>query len=502
MKIIRRKKAENQSSEVKLKSLAWKVLVVDDEPDIHAITRLNLKNFEFAGKPLQFLQAMSAQEAKEILGQNKDIAVALVDVVMETDDAGLKLVEYIRQVLKNNVVRLVVRTGQPGVAPERLVVDQYDIDDYKDKTELTAQKLYTTVRSALKAFRDLSIIDANRRSLEKILEAAPNLHKPQSLNHFFDGVLNQIIHLCNLGESSLLSTVEHGLVVTAGEERVAIQAGTGRFTPQNNNSEANEIIQACTESITQGKPSAKLPAEIYPIVLKVHDETMGFVCLENAHHLSKADKRLIDIMANQCASALKNLQLFTDLREANHQALYMLAVAAEYKDKDTGDHINRLARYTRQIAQALGFSDEEAERYGEASMLHDIGKVGIPDNILKKPGKLTDEEFAVIKTHPQLGADILCKNKWFTIACEIAYAHHEKWDGSGYPQGLKAETIPLSARIVAIVDVFDALVNKRAYKEPWPVEEALALLRREAGKHFDPQLVELFIQLYEEGTIQ
>jgi len=420
---------------------------------------------------------------------------------METDEAGLNLVEYIRSDLKNDLIRLIIRTGQPGVAPERLVVDRYDIDDYKDKTELTAQKLYTTVRSALKAFRDLSVINANRRGLEKILESAPNLHRPQSLNNFFNGVLTQIISLCNLGENSLLATIESGLVVTASEERVAIQAGTGRFANFADNPEINELLQSCAESILQEKLNDTLPAEIYPIPLKVHDDTKGFICLENAHHLSGSDKRLIHIMANQCASALKNLELFIDLKEANYQALYMLAVAAEYKDKDTGDHINRLAHYTKQMAIALGFSTEEAERYGEASMLHDIGKVGIPDEILKKPGKLTVEEFAVIKTHPQLGADILCKNKWFTMACQIAYAHHEKWNGNGYPQGLKAEAIPLPARIVAIADVFDALINKRAYKEAWPVEKALALLKEEAGQHFDPNLVELFTRLYREGVL-
>lgn len=502
MKIIRKKKeGESPESKPRAKLPAWKVLIVDDEPDIHSITRLNLKNFEFADKGVQFLQAMSAKEAKVVLTQESDIAVALIYVVMETDDAGLKLVEFIRNDLKNEMIRLIIRTGQPGVAPEKLVVDLYDIDDYKDKTELTIQKLYTTVRSALKAFRDLSVINANRRGLGKILEAAPTLHRPQSLNNFFDGVLTQIISLCNLGENSLLATIESGVIVTASEERITVQAGTGRFANFVDDSDSYELIQACSEQVLRGKINDKLPEEIYPVPLKINDETLGFVCLENAHHLSTADQRLITIMANQCASALRNLHLFIDIKEANHQALYMLAVAAEYKDKDTGDHINRLAHYTSQIIKALGFSPEEAELIGEASMLHDIGKVGIPDDILKKPGKLTPEEFAVIKTHPQLGADILCKNKWFTTACQIAYAHHEKWDGGGYPQGLRGEAIPLAARIVAIVDVFDALINKRVYKDPWPVEKALALLEQEAGKHFDPKIVEVFVNLYRQGLL-
>ncbi len=444
---------------------------------------------------------MSGEEAKAILRQETEVAVALIDVVMETDDAGLQLVEFIRNELGNGMIRLIIRTGQPGVAPEKLVVDRYDIDDYKDKTELTVQKLYTTVRTALKSFRDLSTININRKGLEKILDAASELYQPQSIHNFFDGVLTQIIGLCNLGENSLISTVNSGLIITSSEERIVIQAGTGRFANIENNEELQQLVKICSESILEGGMSDQLPPNLMPIPLKVQEETMGFVCLENAHYLTEADRRLVDIMANQCASALKNLSLYIDLKEANRQALYMLAITAEYKDKDTGDHINRLANYTVQIAKEIGISKEEAENYGQSSMLHDIGKVGIPDAILKKPGKLTEEEFEVIKTHPQLGAEILGKNKWFTIAYHIAYAHHERWDGRGYPRGLSGEQIHLGARIVAVVDVFDALTHIRCYKEAWPVEKAIAEIEQNSGKQFDPTIVQALIQLYQRGEL-
>ncbi len=228
MKIIRKSAQKIQDAEdstpPEVKLPPWKVLIVDDEPDVHAITRLNLKNFQFANKSLRFLEALSAREAKQILSHEIDIAVALIDVVMETDDAGLQLVDYIRNELGNSMIRIVVRTGQPGAAPERQVVDSYDIDDYKDKTELTVQKLYTTLRSTLKSYRDLTTINANRRGLEKILDAAAELYQPQSIHGFFDGVLTQIIALCNLGENNLISTVSSGLLITASEERIAVQA--------------------------------------------------------------------------------------------------------------------------------------------------------------------------------------------------------------------------------------------------------------------------------------
>ncbi|MEK7991916.1 MAG: HD domain-containing phosphohydrolase [Thiotrichaceae bacterium] len=512
MKLIRKNKTPKDGDYIeaaikpKYTNVPWKVLIVDDEPDVHAITRLNLKSFDFAEKNLMFLQAMSAREAKEILQREENIAVALVDVVMEEEDAGLKLVEYIRNDLGNKMIRLVIRTGQPGIAPERLVVDRYDIDDYKDKTELTAQKLYTTIRSALKSYRDLSTINTNRIGLRKILDAASNLHQPQSMGQFFDGILIQIIGLCNLGENNLISTISSGLVITSSDKRIEVQAGTGRFAnigdSAETQSEVERIVRTCTDSIEKGIKLEDLPENIVPIPLKLNDKVLGFVCLENANELGKDDRDLIDIMAHQCATALENLRLYVDLKEANRQALHMLAVAAEYKDKDTGDHINRLARYTVQLSTELGLSKQEADNFGISSMLHDIGKIGIPDAILQKPGKLTKEEFDEMKTHPVLGTEILGKNKWFSTAYNISYGHHERWDGNGYPQGIPAVDTPLEARIVAVADVFDALTHKRCYKEAWPVDKSLAVIQEDAGKHFDPEVVDALIRLHERGELK
>lgn len=495
MKLIRKTKRDNGSNQaIDSNQLSpWKILVIDDEPDIHAITRLSLRNFQFAGKSLCFLQAMSAQQARELLAVETDIAVAFVDVVMETDDAGLRLVEFIRNDLNNDLMRLIIRTGQPGVAPEKIVVDRYDIDDYKEKTELTSQKLYTTLRSALKAYRDLTRLNNNHQGLEKILAAATELYSPQLLSDFFSNVLRQMINLCTQNENH--STTNDGLVITFAAEKATIQAGAGRFAEFTNNPEAQQIAQLCVDHFINKQQSDVLSF----IPLYIQDELLGLICLENLPVLEQAEQQLIHVMANQSVSALKNLQLFTDLKEANRQALYMLAVAAEHKDQDTGDHINRIAHYAEILVAALGFSKPEVENIALASMLHDIGKLGIPDSILQKPGKLTQEEFEIIKMHPKIGAEILEKNKWFITAYHIAYNHHEKWDGSGYPRGLKAEEIPISARIVAILDVFDALTHKRCYKEAWSTECAIAALKEGAGTHFDPHLVELFIEMYQQG---
>lgn len=172
-----------------------------------------------------------------------------------------------------------------------------------------------------------------------------------------------------------------------------------------------------------------------------------------------------------------------------------LSRTAEYRDPETGAHIERMARYARLIAARLGWEEEAQERILMAAPMHDIGKVGIPDQILLKPGRLTEQEFAVMKQHPTLGFEILkgSQSPLVQLAAEIALAHHEKVDGRGYPNGLAGDAIPMSARIVAVADVFDALTSRRPYKEAWSFERARDLLLSERGKHFDAQCVDLFL---------
>ena len=172
-----------------------------------------------------------------------------------------------------------------------------------------------------------------------------------------------------------------------------------------------------------------------------------------------------------------------------------LAKAGEYRDEVTGNHVVRMAKYSREIGEALGLSDKECDEIEYAAPMHDIGKIGIPDSILRKPGKLTEEEYDVMKGHPKLGMQMLSGSsiKMVKMASDIAGYHHERFDGTGYPTGLKGHDIPLSARICAIVDVYDALVHERVYKDAIFEDEAIKMMREQSGKQFDPELFELFV---------
>ena len=200
------------------------------------------------------------------------------------------------------------------------------------------------------------------------------------------------------------------------------------------------------------------------------------------------------------AANIVSRHLQESLMAAYIEMLVRLGYAAEYKDEDTFRHIQRIRYSSKVLARQLGCSVEEQENIFHASAMHDVGKVGIPDAILAKRGKLDGEEWEMIKTHPEKGASILSGSETEILRLSelIAQHHHEKWNGSGYPAGIQGEEIPLAARIVAVADVFDALVQERPYKKAWPLEKALDLIQNESGRHFDPAVVEAFLACQEE----
>ena len=231
-----------------------------------------------------------------------------------------------------------------------------------------------------------------------------------------------------------------------------------------------------------------------------------FACRVKAHLRTR---QLIKNEANlkeQLSSFNETLQIKViektqALREANLEVIKTLVKVSEYKDEITGAHIQRVRTYSEVLARAIGISEDRIEPLGLGAMMHDVGKTGIPDSILKKPGKLTKEEREIMEQHPLLGEALFSETTFFKEAKLIAGAHHEKWDGSGYPRKLKGENIPIEARIVALADVFDALLSTRPYKSAFSLEKSIQILEEGSGKHFDPDLIKCFFSLIDQGVI-
>ena len=203
------------------------------------------------------------------------------------------------------------------------------------------------------------------------------------------------------------------------------------------------------------------------------------------HNQTRDQNRLLE---------LKVKERTYELEETRREAILRLGRAAEYRDNETGMHVIRMSRLSARLAKEIGLSEQECQLILQASPMHDVGKIGIPDDILLKPGKLDDKEWKTMKMHPEIGAKILSgsRSELMQMAESIALSHQERWDGSGYPYGLKGEEIPLAGRIVAVADVFDALTSKRYYKDAFSVEESMKIIEDSSGKDFEPRLVEAF----------
>ncbi|NDV28211.1 response regulator [Desulfovibrio sp. JC010] len=479
------------------KSKNWKILIVDDEEDVHSTTRLVLSDFSFEGAGLEFLSAYSAEQAVSILKEHPDVAVILLDVVMETNHAGLELVRTIREEMKNNMVRIILRTGQPGQAPERQVIIEYDINDYKHKAELTAQRLFTSVLSALRSYRDLQVIEQNRKGLKHIIEASGSLFQQQSVSRLAQGVLTQVISLIGLRDSVYIEG--DGVAVTSPDhDDMRIIASTGKYSQCSASVEDCPVISQQTKeqlNTVREKGCGCFTDNDYIGYLPTHQHGSHLLYVENCgNEFNEQDEDLLRIFSDNVGVAFDNIYLNQEILDTQKEIVRMLGEVVEFRSKETAFHVIRVSEIARILGMAVGLDPVKVDELYYASPMHDVGKIGIPDSILLKPGKLTDNEMEIMRTHTEIGYNILraSNRKLLKAAATIAHEHHEYWDGSGYPQGLKGNEISMAGRIICITDVFDALCSDRVYKEAWEVDRALEFLKSNRETMFDPDLVDLF----------
>lgn len=479
---------------------AWKLLIIDDEAEIHSVTRLVLDGIEIDGHGIEFLSAYSAAEARKIFEEHSDIALALVDVVMETDHAGLELVRWIREDLKNHATRLILRTGQPGQAPEEAVIKDYDINDYKSKTELTATKLKTITYSAVRSYRDIQVIEQHRHGLQKVIEATSTVLKSRTLPHFGSAVLKQIIDLLSLDSSALyLSTVTEDLmhertfnVLAASDDMLQPEFSLDDSKiPDHVRNLLNQAVEEKHSVITENSFVGYYPTDNHSISL---------LYVEHTAPLNDVEMHLLEVFAANIALTFENLVVKENILETQKELIFIMSDAIEQRSPETGQHVKRVAQISQTLAQKIGLENELVEAIRYAAPLHDLGKIAIPESILHKPGKLDEHEWQVMKTHAESGHDLLMNSNRIIakLGAEIAWTHHERWDGTGYPRQLKGDEIPIIGRIAAIADVFDALGSKRSYKESWSNEQIRELFVEERGKHFDPELVDIVLRDFDE----
>ncbi len=481
-------------------SAPWKILIVDDEEEIHRVTKLSLGDNLVHGRPLQFLHAYTGESSVEIMREQPDIALVLMDVVMENEHAGLHAVERIREELGNTDVRLVLRTGQPGQAPEKEVVTRYDINDYKEKTELTSKKLHTLLHTSLSHYRELIALKQNRQGLEQVIKASGTLFKSPSMKDFAGGVLTQLAALLYVSDDVYMV---RGVTLGAGETgdlRIIASAG-GQDDVEGMSAEevlTSNAISRIHDAVDSEKPY--FGEDYFVVSFSTRSGSKYIVYIANDAPISVADRRLIEMFCHNIGIAFENHVMYQEVVESQQRLVMLLSTAVEERSFELHNHVRRVSEYARIIGKRLGLDEKELQQLQLSAALHDIGKIAIPDEVLNKPGKLSSAEREVMETHVTRGESILGyqDGELLKSAANVVGTHHERWDGQGYPRKLKGGQIPLYGRITAVADVFDALSTKRVYKEAWPMEDVINYFRDQRGVEFDPQLVDILLEAIDE----
>ncbi|GAK46685.1 metal dependent phosphohydrolase [Tepidicaulis marinus] len=494
--------AEERPAEVAQHGV-WKILIVDDEPEVHSVTRLALHDVVFAGRGLELISAHSAAEAEEVLHRHGDIAVILLDVVMETDNAGLELIRRIRDTMRNSATRIILRTGQPGQAPESDVIIRYDINDYREKTDLTSSHLFTAIYGALRAYRDINALEHHQDGLEEVIAATSALFECQTLRAFTRTAEDRFPKLLAKTTAGKFTNIDMIWARRINKDGFDVIAATGSLRPLAGCTKFADLPEMLIQRFEELEKAGSLVNGTWLGGLYRESSTLEYVFyMEGLHALTPTDRNLLDVYMRQATSAFDNLVLTQQIDETQREIVYRLGEAVESRSQETGNHVKRVAEISRLIARGAGLSPRDCDIIFYASPLHDVGKIAIPDAILNKAGKLTPEEWEIMKTHAIKGYEMLSNSERpiLKAAAVIARDHHEKWDGSGYPEGRRGEEIDIMGRITAVADVFDALGSDRCYKKAWPLDDVLALFRHERGKHFDPHLVDILFDNLEAVT--
>lgn len=506
------------------------VLVIDDEPMIRQVFCAFLAQWGYSA-----LEAENGREGIEIFDRQK-IDLVLTDLDMPIV-GGLEVLAHIRNNSPDTPVVIISGAGQLDDAVQSVKLGAWD---YLTKPISNMVILETTISRCLEkvwllkenkryqehleaevALKTDELRQNNialqeevserkrkegevrrlNRNLEAIVDVSGQLFNYTTVRELMEGVLRSMHRLLrqDMGRVDVEILHSHGnsFVIFVEGEQKRIFCGEGLYSD-------------CEDML----PSALLSESLHGRVLRVlarglseygENDFLGYIktpnnvifviYLDGCVLESRADRRLIKIYMNNIASAIDSLMLQEEIINTQKEVVITLGEVIESRSHETANHVRRVAEYTYLLAVKYGMSEQEAMLLRFASPMHDAGKIGIPDAVLHKPGRLTHEEIMLMHGHTILGFDILRKSQRqiLQMAAVVAHEHHERWDGQGYPQGLSEKQIHIYGRIVALADVFDALGSKRCYKDAWAMDDVIELIRHERGNHFDPDLVDILI---------
>jgi len=370
--------------------------------------------------------------------------------------------------------------------------DEYELEIVKVKQDLTSEQMLGVI------FEYTAKI-ANERSLENVLILMANMGREMVVADRCS------VWLIDERTQELFTTVAHGvkeirIPLTSGLVGMSIASGEAIFIDDAyTNVPYRDVLLSGAIAVDKRTGYHTKALMVVPFRNnegRIIGAYQAINKLTEAEVFSNKDLEYLKLAASYSGKSIESVMLQQEIEETQKEIIFTMGEIGESRSKETGNHVKRVAEYSYVLALGLGISQEDAEKLKLASPMHDIGKVAIPDAVLKKPGKLTDEEYDIMKTHTTIGYNLLknSRRELLKIAAVVASQHHEKWNGRGYPNGLKGEEIHVYGRITAIADVFDALGSERVYKKAWELDRILNLFMEERGQHFDPQVVDAFFE--------
>jgi response regulator RpfG family c-di-GMP phosphodiesterase len=407
------------------------------------------------------------------------------------------LARYIREDLRNLNVRIILRTGQPGQAPEEQVIKDYDINDYKEKTDLTRRKLITVFYAGLRAYRDLMRIENARLGLRRSIEAIGQVYDSQNLRSFASAVLEQVNHLLDLKAEGLCASRMAAYAANACNGHIKVLAATQAYSQLLVDEEVANLpapVQTALTRTLQSKQS-HYGDRYYAGYFRTKAGSESMVYMAFQEPISDAARELLEVFACNVAVTYDGLLLREETETACRATISIMGDAIERRNAESALHVQQVGDVAQLLALQSGFTERDAAILGVAASLHDVGKVHIPVELLTKADTLSDGEWVTIKTHCELGRDMLAASKLrvHQIAARVALEHHERWDGGGYPQGLSGQAISVEGRIAAVADVLVSLLGESSYKRPWTKAQAFQYLSDQAGSQFEPGLIGLLV---------
>ncbi len=473
----------------------FKIIVVDDEKGILDSVSTIVKRLGYIctgmSNPIEAIDKIREEE----------FDLLILDFLMEPIH-GDKVVEIIRQF--NKELYILLLTGYKDIAPPLETIKSLDIQGYCEKED-NFDQLILLIESAIKSVTQRKTLKKIENGLKSILDSAPKIYKLQSINEMLRDILSKILPIVNSKNAFIL--VDN----IAGNEKESRSffEGVGQYDDIH-----EKLMKTLSPELLEGIGIAKMSKRLTKtgkgIVLPLlngNSKTLGVVYIESSDLSFETD--ILKIYATQAATSINNLFLhsmlnlkndeldktYKELKQRYTEAIQVLRLAVDAKDVYTRGHSDRVVYYSVKIGRALMLSEEDIDRLITAGTFHDIGKVGIPDEILFKTEKLTEEEFAEIKKHPMKGAHILSAVSMFKDVVPLVKHHHERIDGKGYPMGLKGDEIPFLARIISVADAFDAMTSDRQYRSKLKLDDAIKQLISNSGTQFDSQIVDSFLTL-------